>query len=150
MQQAKAMPPPVESGPASPGGSKIPVPKRFTPAADPVESKENTFIENEVMPPGAPAVSKKSTDVSTTKKTTMDAMVENTTTNAPAAAPTANDDTAALNETLGRVLGQLDLVTEAIINMEQRLRISESRTSEMYSKMFTNGEVVVEPSDETA
>jgi hypothetical protein len=48
-------------------------------------------------------------------------------------------DAGALNNTLGRILGQLDLVTKTIISLEHRLTISENRTAALLEGSSATG-----------
>lgn len=103
--------------PSSPG-SKIPVPQRF---ADAGVADENTG-SNSVTPSPSP---KKATS-----NPASGAAVP------PPPPPTSlpaqpTIDPAALNSTLGRILGQLDLVTKTIVSLEHRLTLSENRTAQL-------------------
>ena len=100
--------------PASPS-SKIPVPKRFAEEGVTDENSAfNSISDSPSLKKGAPSPA-------------------NSTVLPPppplSAQPTI--DPAALNSTLGRILGQLDLVTKTIVSLEHRLTISENRTAQL-------------------
>jgi len=98
-------------GPASPaaGSSRIPVPQRLAPRTPPKPPTQRQGTA------GSPA----RTETSPEKIAA--------TPSAPALAPAGP----AVEQTLGRILGQLDLVTKTLISMENRLTISEDRVTSL-------------------
>jgi len=110
---------PQYQGPSSPGTSRIPVPQRLAPKTPPKVQRQGTGTgSGTAAPAGKP---------STGSPVRMQASPEKA--SVPPPAPAAGNP--AVEQTLGRILGQLDLVTKTLISMENRLTINEDRLTSL-------------------
>jgi hypothetical protein len=141
LTQSKPMPEQQPQGPGSPNakGSAIPVPKRIinrtATASAPAAGKKSAYAYN--APPTPPRVASSAqqqrihppTPPPASASASASAPVEsnNNNSNSNINSNSNNNSNAAIEHTLGRILGQLDLVTKTIISMENRLTINEDR-----------------------
>jgi centriolar protein POC1 len=125
----------VEAQASSPGTSKIPIPQRLAPRTPPPAAK--------VAAPLAVPAGKPSEGLSPVRAVTQQAPTSPSRTVAPVAgAPVAG--AGAMEQTLGRILGQLDLVTKTLISMENRLTLNEDRLTSLMLQQTGGGGGVIE------